>query len=118
MGLFRLHVFLFQYTVRITEHTEYQFPKEQTENRIADLTKIKAMRPRKSGYAIFPPKDAKIDKQMRLPTYCVHISYQTAVPSILPSGAELTEYYSIHSGIRIGRKRTQLLPILCIPIRE
>ena len=34
--------------IRITEHTEYQFPKEQTlcysENRIADMTKIKAMR--------------------------------------------------------------------------
>ena len=47
----------------ITEHTEYQFPKEQTlcfsENRIADVTKIKATRPRKSGYAIFPPKDGR-----------------------------------------------------------
>ena len=47
--------------IRITEHTEYQFPKEQTlcysENRIADVTKMKAMRPRKSGYAIFPPKE-------------------------------------------------------------
>ena len=46
--------------IRITEHSEYQFPKEQTlcysENRIADVTKIKAMRPRKSGYAIFCQK--------------------------------------------------------------
>ena len=43
--------------IRITEHTEYQFPKEQTlcysENRMADVTKIKAMRPRESGYATF-----------------------------------------------------------------
>ena len=35
--------------IRITEHTEYQFPKEQTlcysENRIADITKIKVTRP-------------------------------------------------------------------------
>ena len=34
--------------IRITEHTEYQFPKEETlcysENRIADVTKIKVMR--------------------------------------------------------------------------
>ena len=61
--------FLWDYSVdsysgiRITEHTEYQFPKEQTlcysENRIADVTKIKAMRPRKSGYAIFPSKDGR-----------------------------------------------------------
>ena len=38
-------------------------------------------------------------------------SEQTAIPSILLSGAELMEYYSVHSGIRIGPKRTQLLPI-------
>ena len=48
----------------ITKHTEYQIPKEQTlcysENRIADVTTIKVMRLRKSGYAIFPPKDGKI----------------------------------------------------------
>ena len=47
--------------IRITEHTENQFPEEQTlcysENRIADVTKIKAMRPRKSGDVIFSPKD-------------------------------------------------------------
>ena len=62
-----LGAFLWDYSVEsysgmgITEHTEYQFPKEQTlcysENRIADVTKIKAMRLRKSGYAIFPPKE-------------------------------------------------------------
>ena len=49
--------------IRITEYAEYQFPKEPTlcysENRIADMTKIKAMRPRKSRYAIFPPKDRR-----------------------------------------------------------
>ena len=47
------------FSIRITEHTEYQFPKEQTlccsENRIADITKIDMMRLRKSGYTIFPP---------------------------------------------------------------
>ena len=35
--------------IGITEHTEYQFPKEQTlcysENRIADVTKIDVLRP-------------------------------------------------------------------------
>ena len=46
-------------------------------------------------------------------------SKQTAIlsiPSILLSGAELTEYYLVHSGIRIGPKRTQLQAILCILI--
>ena len=65
--------FFWDYSVdsySITEHTEYQFPKEQTlwysENRIADVTKIKAMRPRKSRYAIFPPKDGgEIAKRTR-----------------------------------------------------
>ena len=94
--------------IRITEHTEYQFPKEQSlcysENRVADVTKMEAMRPRKSGYAIFPPKDER--------------KFPMSIPSILLSGAELTEYYSVHSGIRIGPKRTQLPPILCILIRE
>ena len=55
--------------IATTEHTEYQLPKEQTlcysENRIADVTKIEAMRPRKSGYAIFSPKDGR--KLPRLP---------------------------------------------------
>ena len=36
--------------IRITEHTEYQFPKEQTLCYYENRTKIKAMRPRKSGY--------------------------------------------------------------------
>ena len=41
-------------------------------------------------------------------------SEQISVPSILLLGAELEEYYSVHSVIRIGSKRTQLPPILCI----
>ena len=98
-----------------TEHTEYQFPKEQTlcyfENRIADVTKIKVMRPRESVYAIFPPNDRRKFPKTRLPAILSVSSKQTAIPfipSILLSGAELTEYYSIHSGIRISPKRTQL----------
>ena len=47
----------------ITEHTECQFPKEHTlcyfENRVADVTKIDVVRPRKSGCTIFPPKDRR-----------------------------------------------------------
>ena len=86
--------------IKITEHTE--FPKEQTlcysENRIADVIKIKAMRPRKSGYAIFPPKDGqKLPKEhdYRLSVY----SEKTilSILSILLSGAELAECYSVHS---------------------
>ena len=62
--------------IRITEHTEYQFPKEQTlwysENKIADVTKIKAMRPRKTGYAIFPPKDErKLPKDHNYRLFCL-----------------------------------------------
>ena len=37
---------------------------------------------------------------------------------ILLSGAELTEHYSVHFGIRIGPKRTQLPPIPCVLIPE
>ena len=45
--------------IRITEHTEYQFPKEQNLCYSEDMPKIKVMRPRKSRYAIFPPKDRR-----------------------------------------------------------
>ena len=99
-------------SIRITEHTEYQFPKEQTlcysENRIADVTKIDMMRPRKMG--------ENFQKNM-ITGYSV-CSKQTAVLSFLLSGEELTEYYSVQSGIRIGHKRTQLLSIPCILIPE
>ena len=57
------HQFVFRYK-KIEYQSEYQFPKEQTwcysQNRRADVTKIKVTRLRKSGYAIFPPKDGKI----------------------------------------------------------
>ena len=109
LGLFRR--FLFRYKNNRL-HTEYQFPKEQTlcysENRIADVTKIDMMRPRKTG--------ENFQKNM-ITGYSV-CSKQTAILSVLSfllSGAELTEYYSIHSGIRIGPRRTQLPLILCIP---
>ena len=54
-------------------------------------------------------------------TYYSVYSKQTAIPSIpsiLLSGAELTEYYSLLSGIRIGPKRTQLPSFQCILIPE
>ena len=58
------------------------------------------IRPRKSGYAIFPPKDGqKLPKEhdYRLSVY----SEKTilSILSILLSGAELAEYYSVHSWI-------------------
>ena len=95
--------------IRITEHTEYQFPKEQTlcysENRIADVTNVDVMRPEKSGYAIFPPKDRqKLPQEHDYWLFCL---FQTIHYSV--NSAELTEYYSVYSGIRIGPKRTQLL---------
>ena len=66
---FTLGAFFWDYSVgsysgiRITEHTEYQFPEEQTlcysESRIAGVTKIKVMRLRKSGCAHFLLKDRR-----------------------------------------------------------
>ena len=61
------------------------------------------MRPRKSPYAIFPLKDRRKLPKEHDYWYSVY-SKKTAFPSILLSGAELTEYYSFHSGIRIGPK--------------
>ena len=83
------------------------------------MTKIDVMRPRKSGYAISPSKGAKISENT-ITDYSVY-SEETAIPSIpsiMLSGAELTEYDSVHSGIRIGPKRTQLPPSPCILIPE
>ena len=45
-------------------------------------------------------------------------SERIAIPSItliLQSEAELTEYYSVHSGIIIGLKRTILCILILIP---
>ena len=56
-------------------HTEYQFPKEQTlcysENRIADVTKNKAMRLSKSGYTIFPKDRQKLPKEHDYQLFCL-----------------------------------------------
>ena len=76
--------------IKITEHTEYQFPKEQTlcysENRIADVTKIKAMRPRKSGYAIFPPKDGRqLPKEHDYRLFCLFRTNRYSVNSAIGS---------------------------------
>ena len=76
--------------IRITERTEYHFPKEQTlyysENRIADVTKMKAMRPRKSGYAIFPPKDGrKLPKEHDYRLFCLFRTNRYSVNSAIGS---------------------------------
>ena len=73
--------------IRITEHTEYQFPKEQTlcysENRIADVTKIKAMRPRKSRTPFYRRKTGENCQKNTITGYTVYkYSKQTAIPSI------------------------------------
>ena len=106
--------------IRITEHTEYQFPKEQTlcysENRIADVTKIKAMRPRKSRYAIFRQKTSENCQTNTITGYILSIPNKPLFRQFCYR--ELTDYYSVHSGIRIGAKRTQLPPIPCILILE
>ena len=79
-GLLRRFLFRYEnnrtYTISIPKRTDF-------------VTKIRAMRSRKSGYAIL----------LRL------------IRSFLLSRAELRKYYSVHSGIRIGSKRTQSPPI-------
>ena len=57
-----------------------------SENRIADVTKIKAMRPRKSGYAIFPPKDRrKLPKEHDYRLYCLFQTNRYSVNSAVGS---------------------------------
>ena len=71
------------------------------------MTKIKVMRPRKSQCTISRRKTGENCQKNTITGYSVY-SEQTAIPSILSillSGAELMEYYSVHSGIRIGPKR-------------
>ena len=53
-------------------------------------------------------------------SYSVYSEQTTILPILLIKllGAELMEYYYVHSGIRIGPKRRQLPPILCILISE
>ena len=71
-----------------------------SENRKADMTKIKAMRPRKSGYALLLPKEHDYS--------IILSSEQTAFPSLRSILLPIAEYYSIHSGIRIGLRRTHV----------
>ena len=67
---------------------------------------------------IFPRRKTGENSQKNtIAGYSVY-SEQTAIPSVLLLGAELTEYYSVHSVIRIGPKRTQLPSIPCILIPE
>ena len=73
--------------IKITEHTEYQFPKEKTlcysENRIADVTKIKVMRPRKSEYAIVPTKDRrKLPREHDYRLFCLFPTNRYSVCSV------------------------------------
>ena len=107
MGMFRRFVFRYKnnrtYRISIPKRTDCAIL-----NRIADVTKIN----RGSLGTQFSRRKNTITG------YSVY-SEQTAIPSIssiLLSEAELTEYYSIHSGIRIGPKRTQLPSIPCILI--
>ena len=69
---------------------------------------------------IFLQKDSQNCQKNMIIDYSVY-SKQTAIPSIssiLLLRVELTDYYSVHSGIRIGPKRTQLPSIPCILILE
>ena len=85
------------YSAKITEQTEYH----SQNNRIADVTKIDVM----LGTQFSRQKTARVPAILSIPNKPVY--------SVLLSGAELTEYYSVHSEIRIGPKRTQLPSIPC-----
>ena len=124
LGAFFWDYFADSYSsIRITEHTEYQFPKEQTlcysENRM--WLKLRGWDRGSLGTHFSCWKTGDNCQTNTITGYSVY-SEQTAILSIflsiLLSGAELIEYYSVHSGIRIGPKRMQLLPIPCILILE
>ena len=111
--------------IRITEHTDYQFPKEQTlcysENRIADVTKNEGDETEEVWVHHFPAKRrAKIAKRTQLPAILSILNKPVFHLLCLFCNTILyiLEYYSIHSRIRIGPKRTQLPPIPCILIPE
>ena len=72
------------------------------------MTKIKAMRPRRSGYTIFPQKDRrKLSNEHDYRLFCLFLTnrYTVYYTNSAP------EHFSVHSRIRIGPKRTQLPPI-------
>ena len=74
------------------------------------------MRPRKYGVHNFPAeRRTKIAKRTRLPAI-VTIPNKPLFRGLFRQFCyrELTDYYSVHSGIRIGSKRTHLPPIPCI----
>ena len=107
--------------VRITKHTE-SIPKRtdfvlNSENRIADVAKIKAMRPRLPRYAIFPPKDRrKLPKEHDYRLFCLFRNKNTilSILSILLSGAELTGGNTQFRSFL----NQQLPPISCILIPD
>ena len=90
-----------------------------SENRIADVTKIDVMRLSQSGYNCMPFSHQKTGEDCQKNTITGYPVYseQTSISSILSillSRSELTEYYSVHSRIRIGPKRIQSPSIPCI----
>ena len=112
LGLFRR--FLFRTVIRITEHTEYQFPKEQTlcysQNKIADVTKINAMRPRKCRYAIFPLKDGrKLPKEHDYRLFCLFRIKRYPFYSVNSNGSRI---YGIHCLSFRNQNRSQKNTIL------
>ena len=111
-SIFRAHKLLWDYSVdsysgiRIIEHTEYQFPKEQTfcANRIADVTKIKATRPRKFGSVrnILAERQTKIAKQHDHRLFCVFRTNRYSVNSAIGSETDRILFRSFRN-----QKRSQ-----------
>ena len=86
LELFRRFLFRYKnnrtYRVSIPKRTDLCY----SENRIADVTKIKAMRPRKSGYAIFPPKDGRqLPKEHDYRLFCLFRTNRYSVNSAIRS---------------------------------
>ena len=89
LELFRRFLFRYKnnrtYRVSIPKRTDLCY----SENRIADMTKIKTIRPRKSRNTTFPPKDGRKEHDYRL--FCPFWTNRYSVNSV--------NYVYSHSGI-------------------
>ena len=119
MGLFRL--FVFRYKKRRYKNIQNINSQNNrlcySENRIADVTKIDVMRPRKSGYAIFRPRDGrKLPKEHDYRLFCLFRTNRYSINSAIESRIGGILFRSFRNQNTVGPKRTQLPPIPCILI--
>ena len=97
--------------IGITEHTKYQFPKEQTlcysENRIADVAKIEATRLTRVWVRNSPPKDRrKLPKEHDDRLFCLFRTNRYSVYSAIGSRIDGILFRSFRN-----QKRSQKITI-------